>query len=71
MDAEDRAEGFLVLVEAGGGQLDGDIEAADGEQQRAETDVDGVAGGAEAVDLAEHVAEDVGQREQEEGAVGR
>ena len=60
----------LRLVEVGGRQPDGDVEGDDREDRDGEAGEDGPPGGAESVALGEDVAEDVGQGEEEEGAVG-
>ncbi len=50
--------------------MDGEPETQRGEDEHRETGQNGSAHRAEAVHLADHVAQDVGEREQEECAVG-
>ena len=68
-DADHGAEGVLVFVEVGGRHVHREGEARRGEQLHGETHCDDAAHRAEAPDLADHVAEDVGEGEEEEGAV--
>ena len=69
-DTDDGFEGGLVLVELRRRQLHCNPEARSGKNQCAEAQVDRASGRFEAVDLAEHVTEDVGEREQEESTIG-
>ena len=60
----------LVGVEVGGGQIDRHPERQRGQDVHREPEDDGPSGGLEAVHLGQHVADHVGQREDDEPAVG-
>ena len=68
-DPDHRFEGFLILVEARHREFDDDEEAHRRQDDRPEAEIDRTSGRLEAVDLTEHIAEDVSEREQEECAV--
>ena len=66
----DVLERRLVLVEVGGGQVDRHPEGERGQHVHREAEEDRAPGGLEAVHLGQHVADHVGQREDDEPAVG-
>ena len=68
--AKGGGEGLLTLVEISRRQPDGDIETHGRQDGHRKADIDRAPGGFEAIALGEHVADDIGQREQKEGAVG-
>ena len=68
--ADDVGEMLLVRIEVGGGKVDGHPECQCCKAIHDESEQNGPPGCGESVDLGQHVADDVGEREDDEPAVG-